>query len=102
MQRIADALSATNLPFAAYGWDTAPCGDYGVYGLDSGYSFDADNRTAETAVQGTVDYFTRTDGEAVRRTIEAALHDIPHRLNSVQFEDDTKFLHLEWVVTLYA
>ena len=102
MQRIADALAATGLPFAAYGWEVSFGGDYGVYGLDSGYSLGANNRTAETAVQGTVDYFTRTDGEAVRRTIEAALHDIPHVLNSVQYEDDTHFLHLEWVVTLYA
>lgn len=104
MNRIKEALAPTGLAFRPYAWDTKPSGDWGVYGLDSGYSFDADNHSPEEALTATVDYFTHSDGEDARRIIRNALDaaGLQNRLNSVQYESDTHWLHLEWLVTLYA
>lgn len=93
------ALDATGYSFAHFGWSKAPDGDYGVYAEDSSNDLHADNRHAEHAVQGTVDYFTRDDSGAAKIVIEAALESIPcaYYLNSTQFEEDTGFIHYEWV-----
>ena len=92
------ALDATKLPFAHFGWSKAPAGDYGVYAEDGANDLNADNLHAEKAVQGTVDYFTRDDSGAPQATIEAALEGVcAWYLNSVQFEEDTGYIHYEWV-----
>lgn len=102
VQTLFDALENTKLPFAHYGWSKAPTGDYGVYGESGGVYLRADNQSAETATECTVDYFTRDPSGTPRATIEAALNGIQCAwyLNNVLFEDDTGFIHFEWVVEI--
>lgn len=61
-------------------------------------SFDADNRKREQQIHGTIDYFTQTEFDAVTDSIQNALDDaeVGFRLNSVDYEDDTKLIHYEW------
>lgn len=95
------------LPFAHFAWSSAPAGDYGVYGEDFGDNqFNADGRFGERAIRGSVDWFTRTDDLTAFNAIEQCFKDIQAEgkgafgwyLNTVQYENDTHFLHYEWMV----
>lgn len=97
------ALTSTGLPFAHFGWSKAPEGDYGVFSEDGSNDLSAGNSHAETATEGTVDYFTRDDSGAPQRAIEGALESVwslAWYLNSVQFEENTGYIHYEWVFQL--
>lgn len=93
------ALDETGLDFAHFGWSKAPAGDYGVYAEDGANDLYAGNAHVEKAVEGTVDYYTRDDSLAAKSAIEDALTGAgcAWYLNSIQFEDDTGYIHLEWV-----
>lgn len=93
------ALAATGLPFAHFGWSKAPANDYGVWAEDGAADLSADNAHAETLVEGTVDFYTRDDALAAQPLIEAALTaaGCAWYLSSIQLEDDTGYIHLEWV-----
>ncbi len=93
------ALTATGYKFAHFGWSKAPAGDYGVYAEDGENVLTANDKHLETALQGSVDYFTRDDTDTPRTTIEAALNSIvcSWYLNSIQFEDDSGYIHYEWI-----
>jgi hypothetical protein len=82
-----------------WAWSSAPKGDYGVVSQDVDSTFFAGGN-AERATTGYVDYFTRTDGETVKTTIETALKKSGWEWNhnSVQFEPETGFVHHEWKV----
>jgi len=99
MDELVTALNATELKFAHFGWSKAPKGDYGVYAEDGANDLVAGNVHSERVVEGTIDYFTRDASMAAKATIEAALNGVPvaWRLNSIQFENDTGYIHLEWV-----
>lgn len=99
MDELALALTNTGLKFAHFGWSKAPSGDYGVYAEDGANDLIAGNKHVEKALQGTVDYFTWDDSGAPKATIEAALESVPvaYYLNSVQFENDSGYIHYEWV-----
>lgn len=62
-------------------------------------SMEADNRKNEQAIQGTIDYFTKEDMDPIIDKIQAALNGacISFFLNSVQYEDETGYIHYEWV-----
>lgn len=96
------ALSATGYRFAHFAWSHAPAGDYGVYAEDEADDFLADGEHTENALQCAVDLFTRTEGKVPRETIEAALAALnaPWYLNTIQYEDDTGYIHYEWIVTV--
>ena len=77
---------------------TAP---YAVWQEDSeGQSHHSDNSKAEQVLEATIDYFTRTEYDAMTDSIQNALNEaqIAWRLNSFQYEDETKLLHYEWLV----
>lgn len=59
----------------------------------------ADGRMVEQAIGGTVDYFTRQEFDPNIALIQQALNNcgVAWRLESVQYEDDTKYIHHEWV-----
>lgn len=102
LQLVKDALASTGLPFAHYAWASNAKErktDHGVWAEDGANELYADDIHAEKAIQGTIDYFTRDDSGAPQTTIEAALNNgkIAWYLNSIQFEDDTGFIHYEWV-----
>lgn len=96
------ALNSTGLPFAHFAWaKDAPetRQDHGVYAEDDELALYANNQHAERVLQGTVDYYTRDDSGTPKTTIEAALdlYAVPYRMESIQFEDDTGYIHYEWV-----
>lgn len=99
MDELKTALDATELKFAHFGWSKAPKGDYGVYAEDGANDLTADDVHAERVVEGTIDYFTRDADMACKATIEGALNSCgaAWRLNSIQFESDTGYIHIEWV-----
>lgn len=123
MDELIKALESTGYPFAHFGWSRAPEGDYGVYAEDGANDLIAGSRHAERVVEGTVDYFTRgvdarvvyafngsayaaTDGVyswadslPAKTAIENALNAArcAWYLNSIQYEPDTGYVHLEWV-----
>lgn len=59
----------------------------------------ADNKRKYGAVTGTVDYFTKTENDPNVAKIETAFGTIrvSWRLNSIQHERDTGYIHFEWV-----
>ena len=98
MGELETALTATGLKFAPFGWSKAPKGDYGVFAEDGANDLVAGNVHAERVIEGTVDYFTRDATMAAKALIEAALNSCAAwRLESIQFENDTGYIHLEWV-----
>lgn len=58
----------------------------------------ADGRMVEQSIEGTIDYFTKVENDANVPKIQNALNDagISFRLNSVQYERDTGYIHYEW------
>lgn len=96
------ALEYTGFPFAHYAWaDNAPerARDHGVYAEDGERALFANNRRAERVLEGTIDLFTRDDTGAAKRNVEEALdkYDVKFRLESIQYEQDSGFIHYEWV-----
>lgn len=59
----------------------------------------ADNHMTLQGIQGTIDYFTKTEFDPVVRTIQEKLNaaDMTWRLNAIQHEEDTGYIHYEWV-----
>lgn len=97
------ALKATMIPVAHYGWEKTrlPSGDYIVYAEDGANDFVIDARHVERATEGTVDLFTRNYARDAADPVEQALEGligVAWRLNSIQFEEDTRYTHYEWVV----
>lgn len=73
---------------------------YIVWAEDSeGNSLWADQKKVYAAVQGTADLYTKQEFDPLVDAIQEAFTaaEIPWRLNSVQYEDDTKLIHYEWV-----
>ena len=97
-------LQATKIPFAAYGWDNAPSGMYGIVSLDSGAgTLAGDQKIIAQAVEGTVDLYLRDIATTYPVTVQGVLNDLngcAWRLNSVQYENDTGLIHWEWVFQL--
>ena len=72
---------------------------YFVWQEDGANDFEADDLHAEGAVTGTTDLFTKQEFDPWKDAIESALDadgTIAWSLNSVQYEEDTGFIHYEW------
>ena len=77
---------------------TAP---YAVWQEDSeSQSHHSDNAKAEQVLEATVDYYTKTEYDPAIDAIQEALNasEIAWRLESFQYEDETKLLHYEWLL----
>ena len=100
LQSVRDALLTVSrrvYHFKAHPRAQAP---YFIWAEDgSGQNLHTDGRLEEQVIQGTVDYYTKQEGDpAVAKAQEAlSAAGIPWRLNSVQYEDDTGLVHYEWV-----
>ena len=57
------------------------------------------NNKKEQIPQGTVDYFTKEDADPAVERIQEAFEDygISYKINSVQYEEETGYIHYEWV-----
>lgn len=64
-----------------------------------GSSLEADDRKAAHSISGTIDLYTKTEFDPLVDSIHDALTaaKIGFYLESVQFEDDTKYIHYEWI-----
>lgn len=62
-------------------------------------SSNADDHKEDQVIQGTIDYFTKTEYDPIFNSIQQKLNsiDISWRLNSIQRENDTGYIHYEWV-----
>jgi len=83
-------------------WRSAPKGvkAYIVWAEDEeASSLNGNNLKLEQGIHGTIDYFTKTEFDEVVDDIQEALNaleNVSFRINSVQYEDETMFIHHEW------
>lgn len=59
----------------------------------------ANNKKAHQAIEGTIDLFTRNEFDSWVDEIQAALNEaeISFSLNSIQYEEETDYIHYEWI-----
>ena len=93
------ALQDTKIPFAAYGWDHAPAGTYGVISLEGQEDSVAGDGMIQTqSIRGSIDLFVKGVSTTDAATVQSAINGlVAWRLNSVQYEDDTGLIHYEWI-----
>lgn len=66
---------------------------------NEGSSVEADNVTQEYSLSGYIDFFTRRENDPVVDMVPERLKsaEISFSLNSVQYEEETGYLHFEWM-----
>lgn len=66
---------------------------------EQGSAIHADDEMTEQSLRGTIDYFTKIEADPNFDFIQGKLNssDIAWSLNSVQHEQDTGYIHYEWV-----
>lgn len=101
IQKIRDVLNdIENLEAYHYEKPASLNAPYAVWQEDSeGQSHHADNSKAEQVVVVTIDYYTQIEYDNMIDEIQDALNDaqIAWRLESFQYEDETKLMHYEWL-----
>lgn len=73
---------------------------YCVWAEDSeSDALNVDNYKGGQTIQGTIDYFTKDEDDSNIEAFQLALNAarIGWSLNSVQYEDETGFIHYEWL-----
>lgn len=78
---------------------------YFVWQEEGSNDFLADGKHGEKAMTGTTDLFTKAEFDSWKELFETSLDSvtgIAWRLNSVQYEVDTRFWHYEWTWTVVA
>ena len=72
---------------------------YFVWQEDGSNGIVGDDRHVEGAVTGTTDLFTKREFDPWKEEFEESMDNIGMAwyLNSVQYEEDTGFIHYEWV-----
>lgn len=87
------------MPWAFMAWSHAPDSDYGVVTVADQEALKADaDAIAEKILTGYVDLFTRDQTSDSMDAIESVLRGLGlwFRLESIQFEEDTGYIHYEW------
>ena len=94
MDKILAALIPYN--FRAFAWSHAPADNYGVVSMDGRNDMVSHIETSQT---GTVDWFSRNPKSDIPQTVEGVFEalGVSWYFNSLQYENDTGFLHWEWV-----
>lgn len=99
LQRIKNLLlTVTDKVYHYHAWEQQD--KYIVWAEDSeGDSVHADNQKQIQAIQGTIDYFTKDEGDPNVEKIQKAMNDneISWQLNSSQYEEETEYIHYEWL-----
>lgn len=59
----------------------------------------SDNLKEGQTIEGTIDYYTRDDADTAPDEFQDAFNAAGFAwiLNSVQYEDDTRYIHYEWI-----
>ena len=98
------SLQATGIPFEAYTWSAAPKVDYGTLSIiGGGDTMEGDNGTVEQAIMCTCDLFVHGKSTLKPKQIQEALNafnGIAWRLDSVQYETETRLIHWSWDVSM--
>lgn len=102
-ETVLEALQLSGIPFAEVAWSKAPSGDYGTFAIDSAYDpVWADGHAIHQTIEGTVHLFSKGNGYQNFQLVQSILNQIESlswKFNSMQFENDTKLTHWEWVVS---
>lgn len=92
-------------PFVHFSWDPAPDTDFGVYAEEDESLFRSDNRHSEKTTLVYVNLYTRDDTGATKDKIETYFNSLMNGentlgwyVNTIQYEDETRFIHVEWIV----
>lgn len=97
------ALTATGFDFVFAAWRRPPDDDdYGAYFLDGQEALTTGQGAAsEKMLTGYIDYYTKDPSETPKNTIETALDALGcyWQLESVQFENESGYIHYEWMWT---
>lgn len=100
---LVDALNLfTDIPFTEWAWSTAPANGYGVVTADGQSELKADaDPVAEKMLTGYVDVFVKATDPDPTDDVEAAMKALGvwFRMESIQFEPETGFIHYEWRYT---
>lgn len=98
LKKLRDVLS--ELDIDVYHYDALNASSEYIVWYESGESdsLSADNRKEEQVLAGTIDLFTQKEYNQIVDDIQDRLNKnkISFRLNSVQYEDETKLIHYEW------
>lgn len=64
-----------------------------------GSAFNGDNTKESQTISGVIDYFTKTEFDPQVDAINLALsgNKIPFRLDSVLYEEETDYIHYQWI-----
>lgn len=99
LEQVKDALLTVTDNVGHYtAWDDSD--RYIVWAEDTEVaSLNTDNYKAGQLIEGTIDYFTRSEDDENIAKIPAALNRarIGWELISVQYEDETRYIHYEWL-----
>lgn len=100
LQKLSEALVGVGVPVYHFRAPSGTKAPYLIWGEDgSGQNLHADGALEGQVIQGTVDLFTRTACDPLAEGVQGALTgaELPWRLNSIQYEEDTGLIHYEWV-----
>ncbi len=90
-----------NVQFKEYEWRTRPPGNFGTVQLDFEAADDnGDDYKLDRAWEGSVDLYTHGEVPLVVAAVESALEEVcggSWELNSIQYEQETKLVHREFV-----
>lgn len=99
LKKVRDALLTVGVPVSHYAASKQE--DRYIIWTEDGTAATtwADGKLQGQTIQGTAHYFTRSEYDPNVEKIQGAFAeaDIPYRLNSIQYEDDTRYTHYEWV-----
>lgn len=99
LKRVKEALLTVGVPVSHYQAKKQK-DKYIVWAEDSAINpLWADGKLQDQVIQGTIHYFTFNEYDPNIEKIQQALNAayIPFKLNAIQYENDTKYIHYEWV-----
>ena len=96
-QKIIDAHTAVTNSVSHYA--KMKSSRYFVWQEDGENTLISDNADRTRAITGTTDLFTKKENDPWIEAFEQSMsnYGIAYYLNSVQYEEDTGFIHYEWV-----
>lgn len=102
LKNFAEQLAAAlpSVPIGHYSYYPANGEAYVVWAEDDeGMPLDGDDIKQAQVVSGSLDYYTKEEFDATTDDIQDFFKNnkISFRLNSVQYEDQTEYIHYEWV-----